>query len=398
MGKFRRRRMISQRFASAAILGFCAMLGAQSADAGLKNGQAASVVVGQQSFTSATAAATRRGLFDPNQVGFDHFGNLWVADQCNSRLLQYRQPFSDGMAASVVIGEPDFTTTRGPGGCGTFPAPPATAATLFLNTGFAFDAYGDLWVTDTFDRRVLEFAPPFSNGMAAVLVIGQKDFTSQKVGDSAKTLGGTTGVAFDPNGDLWVADYDNSRIVEFTPPFKDGMAASLVIGQVDFVSKTCATTRSGLCRPTSIAFDYLGNLWAGDAQNNRILQFRPPFHTGMPASVVLGQKDFASKVASGGPSGLNFTPNAGDVGIGFGEHGDLWVADAGNNRVLEFKKPFVSGMKASKVLGQDTFDTSAAATTANGLWVPEFPAFDFHGNLWISDSNNSRVLEFKAGK
>ena len=37
----------------------------------------------------------------------------------------------------------------------------------------AFDGSGNLWVADAFNQRVLEYTPPFSNGMAASLELGQ---------------------------------------------------------------------------------------------------------------------------------------------------------------------------------------------------------------------------------
>ena len=40
------------------------------------------------------------------------------------------------------------------------------------------DSSGNLWVVDSGSNRVLEYVPPFSDGMAATLAIGQANFTS----------------------------------------------------------------------------------------------------------------------------------------------------------------------------------------------------------------------------
>jgi DNA-binding beta-propeller fold protein YncE len=81
------------------------------------------------------------------------------------------------------------------------------------------------------------------------------------------------GVAFDSHGDLWVGDFDNNRVLEFTPPFSNGERASVVIGQPNFTASTPAETRTGLDSPTYVAIDSHGNLWVADASNNRVLEF-----------------------------------------------------------------------------------------------------------------------------
>jgi len=59
--------------------------------------------------------------------------------------------------------------------------------------------------------------------------------------------------------------------------FSNGQNAHLVIGQSNFTTSTFATTQSGLGTIiTDAKFDPSGNLWVGDANNNRILQFIPP--------------------------------------------------------------------------------------------------------------------------
>ncbi len=72
------------------------------------------------------------------------------------------------MAAGLVLGQQNFTNNA---------APAAPAATTLKNPGsVALDGGGRLIVADILYNRLLIFAPPFSNGMAASLVIGQQDF------------------------------------------------------------------------------------------------------------------------------------------------------------------------------------------------------------------------------
>jgi sugar lactone lactonase YvrE len=294
----------------------------------LSNGQAANLVLGQANFVSNNTVATQTELDLPNAVTFDSSGNLWVADQNNNRVLEYKAPFSTHEAASLVIGQSGFTGSAA-----------ATSSTgLSGPTGLAFDSSGNLWVVDNGNSRVLEYSTPFSTGEGAALVIGQSSFTSSDYSDTNSTgLSYPTGLAFDSGGNLWVADQENDRVLEYKAPFSTHEAASLVIGQPSFTSRDCAFTSTCAASPTNL-----------------------------------------------------FDPNA----IAFDSSGSLWVADGDNNRVLEYAAPFSTHEAASLVIGQSSFTGSASATTSTGLSSPEGLAFDSSGSLWVADSSNSRVLQF----
>jgi sugar lactone lactonase YvrE len=321
--------------------------------------EGANVVLGQTSSSGSTAVLTASGMNLPVAITEDNSGNLYVSDLLNNRVLQFQPPFTTGMNASLVIGQPDFSTAAAntsQSGLGSAQGGPG---------GLAFDAGGNLWVTDFGNNRVLEFKPPFATNMNASLVIGQPNFTSAAPATSNTGLAGPHYLAFDGAGNLWVADSGNNRVLEFKPPFVTGMAASLVIGQVDFASNVSATTAIGLSVPTGVVFDGGGNLWMSDTGNNRILEFKPPFATGMSASLVLGQGNFTSNAAATTQNALA-TP----FGLGFDSSGSLYVADADNNRTLVFAPPFRNNQSASLVIGQVDFTTPAAATTVTGQSSP----------------------------
>lgn len=177
--------------------------------------------------------------------------------------------------------------------------------------------------------------------------------------------------------------------------FTNGQSATLVIGQKDFTSKDQATSQSGLAVPQEVGFDSSGNMWVMDYLNYRVLEFRPPFATGMEASLVIGQPNYTAAVSASAPPATD---------SGFYEPGlfvldssdNMWIADHGNNRVLEFKPPFSTGMSASLVIGQKEFTTGFPATAKDGLLGPQAVAFDHSGNLWVPDAFNNGVLEFTS--
>jgi len=280
-----------------------------------------------------------------------------------------------GLSICAVIGHPNLTTLV----AGRSP----NSTDIGNPSAVAFDSKGNLWVVDNSNNRVLEYGPPFSTGEAASVVIGQTSLVGS--GDSSPSGGlyGPTGLAFDSEGNLWVADGGDNRVLEFKSPFSDGQLASLVLGQSTFGGYVATTTSFGMQSPAYLAFDSSGNLWVSDQGNNRVLEFNAPFKTGEKASIVIGQANFTSSDPTTTATGL-FEP----LGIAFDSSGNLWVADSANHRILGYAPPFSTDEAANVVLGQPGF-TSGGGSKA-GLNAYSI-AFDSDGNLWVSDGINGVV-------
>ncbi|MDE1830526.1 MAG: NHL repeat-containing protein, partial [Thaumarchaeota archaeon] len=195
--------------------------------------------------------------------------------------------FTTGQNATLVIGHSDFNTG------GTI-HDATSANALYIPEGIAFDKSGDLWIADTGFNRMLMFPSPFTNDEGATLVIGQENFTSSGPALSSTGLDQPYGMAFDDNGNMWVADTNNNRIVEYKAPFTAGEQASIVIGSPSFDKGTSPTTASSLAAPYGLAIDKSGDLWAVDYYDNRVLEYTPPFKNQMNATLVIGQSDFTS--------------------------------------------------------------------------------------------------------
>jgi sugar lactone lactonase YvrE len=250
----------------------------------------------------------------------------------------------------------------------------------------------------------------FANGENATTVLGYNNFTSRDAiqPPNASSVSGPAGIAFDATGNLWVVDGSNSRVLEFKTPLSSGESASTVLGESDFITSGgfSSANQTNLNIPFGLAFDSSGNLWVSDSSNNRIVEFKAPFSNGETESLVLGQANFTGSNSATTQTNLN-SPR----GIAFDSSGNLWAADLGNSRVVEFKAPLSTGESESLVIGQTNFTSGiqdipgcpqscATQTSAASLNQPYSVAFDSSGNLWVTDPKvgnlAGRVLEYNA--
>jgi sugar lactone lactonase YvrE len=271
--------------------------------------------------------------------------------------------------------------------------------------GSAFDSAGNLFVADTLNNRVLGYLSPMTTDHIADLVIGQPDFNSNVAnngGVSASSLQLPIGLAVDATGNLFVADYGNNRVLQYNRPFATDTTADRFIGQPDFTSNAFnngGLSATSLSFPSGVALDSAGNLWVADYSNNRVLEYNNPIATGdRTADLVLGQPNLTSNIPNNG--GRSATSLSGPFGIAVDAHRNVWVADAGNNRALEYDDPKTLGTTADRILGQPSFASGVANYTggidAAGLAAPFGIATDINGNAYVADYANSRVLVYTS--
>ena len=340
----------------------------------LSTDEKASIVLGEPNFNTTTECFGEEVipascLSTPTGLAFDSSGNLWVSDSTDSRVVEFKTPFTTGENASMVLGQPNLTTGENPD---QVPTPSNFNPGSALG-GMAFDSAGNIWVTDTGFYRVLEFRAPFSMGESASTVLGWSNFTAgmfEQTPPTASSLAGPMDVHFDSSGNLWVADEHNNRIVEFKPPFSNGEAASAAIGQPN------TTTFNGLCivepgisclsTPQFFTFDKSGGMWVADTTDFRAVHFNAPLSSGENASTVLGLGNFTASGPIDGIANATATDLAAPEGIALDPSGNLWVSDGGSNRVVEF------AVTSSATSATTSTSNSTSSTTSTP--VPEFPA------------------------
>src|ERR1019366_8721161 len=215
-------------------------------------GQAARLVIGQETFTSADTNSSDTVVGGVSGLAYAA-DTLFVADSnrmgsypSNHRILLFQNLSSQLPAptadiaynrkcpvcvgqANVVLGQPDFVTT-------TLNLV-ATQNDLRLATAVASDGV-HVVVADTDHNRVLIWnSIPGHNNAPADVVVGQPDFVSTGLPGNepnAKSMRGPQGVWIQ-NGKLYVADTQNNRVLVYNHiPTTNGVAADLVIGAPNF--------------------------------------------------------------------------------------------------------------------------------------------------------------------
>jgi len=239
-------------------------------------------VLGQANFTTKASATSATGMNVPSGVNVDWGGRLWVADTFNHRVLRFDDAANkaNGAAADGVLGQSLFTTN-------SFATTasgmrwPRRISTRLVTTPPPFVFFlTELWVTDADNHRVLRFdnAANKANGGPADGVLGQANFTSGSPGTSQSTLRMPTGIHVLPNGDLWVADTNNNRLLFFADAVSqgNGAPADTVVGKSNFtIGSSSAPAQDNVSLPQQATVDGAGNLFVTDFGWRRVLRFTP---------------------------------------------------------------------------------------------------------------------------
>jgi sugar lactone lactonase YvrE len=247
-----------------------------------------------------------------------------------------------------------------------------------------------------------------TNGMAATSVLGQTSFTA----NSSNGGGTVSGTVFNSprdmvidatTGKLFIIDINNNRVLRYTSvqAQQSGGSAEAVFGQANLTSNGAATTAGGLNGPAGLAIDGSGNLYIADRSNSRVLRYAnaATAASGTTATAVFGQPNMTSGTANQGGTTTASTLNI-PVGLAIDGSGNLYVADAGNNRVLRYANAATAtnGTAATVVFGQlnmtSGFANQGGAISSNTLSAPFGLAIDGSGNLYVADQANNRVLRY----
>lgn len=376
-----------------------------------------SAVFGQDDFHSNTVnrwefAEPTAESFQRPAAGAFAAGRMFLADTGNNRVLvhPYEAETHMPLPAEFALGQMEFAL-RAPNliegrelSGGTLPVVSGNQ-TVSLGLGPAMavhypqnpDEPPHLYIADTGNNRVLAFwdARQFRADAVADLVLGQVGQSRSLVNSpfnnpSQPTRTGLSlpaSVAVDGEGNVWVADTGNGRLVRFPRPFdrwENHQEADLVLGQPDFETRPDGEPqRDRLYRPVSVAVNAGGSVVAADLAHHRVLVFTSPFENGQPASLVLGQADGESAAAGSELTRMNLP-----LGVAVDAQERIYVADANNARLLVFDRAEFLADGSAPALA---LNLAANNRNVTPVAVAVHPA---SGQVWIADGRGSRVLRY----
>jgi sugar lactone lactonase YvrE len=278
---------------------------------------------------------------EPAGIAIDAAGYLYVADSKNNRI---RKITPAGEVNTLAGGEEGFADGIG------------SDAKFHHPTGIAIDAAGNLYVADTLNHRIRKITPA---GEVNTLAGGEEGF-ADGVGSDAE-FDRPADIAIDAAGNLYVADDGNNRIRKITPA---GEVSTLAGGEEGFADGIGSGAK--FHNPSGIAIDAAGYLYVADSFNHSIRKVTP---VGEVSTLVGGKTMF-------------FFPE----GIAIDAAGNLYVADSWKHRIRKVTPAGeVSTLTGSRRGFADGIGGGARFFFPSGITI------DTEGNLYVSDSGNSRI-------
>ncbi len=226
--------------------------------------------------------------------------------------------------------------------------------------GMAFGPDGSLYVVDMRNARVEQFAAD-GTFIRQFGSLGHND--GQLWRESNR---GPTGIAVGADGAVYVADTWDYRVQKFTA---DGQFVAKWGTYVNLVAGQAGADRTGLYGPRGIALDPKGDLYVTDTGNARVVVYGPD---------GTFRREFGTKGTG---------PNQFDEPVGIAVSADgtrVYVADSTNARIGVFDAQ-----------GQPVAQWAVADWKGKSYYEP-YLALDANGQLYATSSTTRQVLKFNA--
>ena len=197
-------------------------------------------------------AATAAAMTIPIRCAVDPSGNLFIVDQ---GAFVIRKVDTSGIISTYA------GTTQGFSGDGG----PATQARMNNPTALAFDASGNLYVTDQFNHRIRRIDS--SGTILTVAGNGSAAFSGDGGPATSASLNYPGGIVVDSSGTLFLVDCVNERVRKVSGGTISTVAGT---GATGYAGDGGPALQAQFSNPFAITLDKAGNLYVGDIANNRV--------------------------------------------------------------------------------------------------------------------------------
>ena len=226
---------------------------------------------GAAGYTGDSIPATSAEINLPKGIAVDSTGNLYIADQGNSRI---RAVFANNETLLGVSGAAGNIYTVAGNGTGGFlgNSTPATLAELSGPYGVAVDGPGDIYISDIGNNMIRKVDT--AGTITTVAGNGTAGFTSDNGPATLSGLDLPAGVVADGFGNIYIADTLDNRIRKVDTT--DTITTIAGNGTAGFFGDTGPAVGAEVNGPYGIGIDGAGNLWVGDTSNNRVREIYCP--------------------------------------------------------------------------------------------------------------------------
>ena len=315
--------------------------------------------------------ALQTQLCAPTSVAADYSGNIYIAEQTENVVLKMDSTGNITTFAGVLGSAGSYSGDNGP----------ASAAHLNAPAGLAVDGLGNVYISDSGNGRIREVNA--TTGTITTFVGGGSG-TYFNGGTGTAVVLAPAGIAFDPSGNLYIAEPTQQIVVKVTSlgaaTLFAGVQGSGGAGVAGYNGDEIMANTAELNAPTSVTTDQAGNVYIADSLNYRVRYVNE--------NVEAGQ---ISTAAGNGTKG-----NTGDGGVSTSaEVTPLYVVmDDGYDLFIS------DGTTLRKVSNQGYITTFAGGGTG-GLGGPPTaaalsgvgqPGVDKNGNVLIPVTGTPQVL------